>query len=144
MWGVAEYDAPYPLQRGLAMNPTLIALACNLYLPIVAPPAVLAPGVWEDCNYNGIPDDQEPYHDCNANEVQDICDVAEGNSADCNRSGVLDECEFLRFCETAAPGLDGYYGGHKGLPRGGEGRYDFGRRFLLVRAAWLDFEIVLS
>jgi glucose/arabinose dehydrogenase len=33
--------------------------------------------------------------DCNANLVEDSCDIASGNSADCNSNGVPDECENL-------------------------------------------------
>jgi parallel beta-helix repeat protein len=50
-----------------------------------------------DCNANGIPDECEiagnPEPDCNHNGVFDICDIANGTSTDCNGDGVPDECQ---------------------------------------------------
>ena len=64
----------------------------------------------EDCNQNGIPDDQDILNqtstdcdgngvpdecqvDCNDNGVADPCDIADGTSIDCNGNEVPDECE---------------------------------------------------
>jgi glucose/arabinose dehydrogenase len=46
--------------------------------------------------------------DCNANLVEDSCDIAFGNSADCNQNGVPDECETLAtsYC-TAGSSANG-------------------------------------
>lgn len=33
--------------------------------------------------------------DCNGNEIEDACDIAEGTSRDCNANGLPDECEIL-------------------------------------------------
>lgn len=49
--------------------------------------------VENDCNVNGIPDECEAGEDCNANDVQDICDIFTGTSEDCNANAVPDECD---------------------------------------------------
>ena len=61
----------------------------------------------EDCNENGIPDDEDLANcdgsawcsDCNGNGIPDECDIASGESEDCNDNGYPDECEL------ASPGL---------------------------------------
>ena len=46
----------------------------------------------EDCNRNGIPDQQEPgWADCNNNGLMDSCEV--GGTADCNLNGTPDLCD---------------------------------------------------
>ena len=55
----------------------------------------------DDCNNNGIPDDEDlancdgsPWcSDCNTNGVLDECDIDLGLSADCNTNQVPDECD---------------------------------------------------
>ncbi len=67
---------------------------------------------WNDCNRNGVPDDEElanggsdcnangvldvcdenPAIDCNNNLIPDFCDIMSG-APDCNKNGVLDQCE---------------------------------------------------
>jgi|GEM_PF-5891909 len=56
----------------------------------------------EDCNENGIPDDQDiancdpndpACQDCNGNGAPDECDIADLFSNDANGNGVPDECE---------------------------------------------------
>ncbi len=51
---------------------------------------------FDDCNNNGIPDDEEvasdPSLDCNLNGLPDDCDIADGSSPDENQDGVPDEC----------------------------------------------------
>ncbi|MCK4660932.1 MAG: hypothetical protein KAV82_15535, partial [Phycisphaerae bacterium] len=51
----------------------------------------------EDCNANGIDDDQDiaagTSQDCNANTIPDECDIAAGTSQDCQSNGIPDECE---------------------------------------------------
>ncbi len=44
-----------------------------------------------DCNANSIPDGCEP--DCNLNSVADECDIASGQSQDCQPDGVPDSCQ---------------------------------------------------
>ncbi len=51
----------------------------------------IAEGTSEDCNDNGTPDECEP--DCNVNGVPDDCDIASGTSADCNLNDIPDDCE---------------------------------------------------
>jgi hypothetical protein len=48
-----------------------------------------------DCDGDGVPDDAQldGTNDCNDNGVLDACDLAQGNSADSDASGVPDECE---------------------------------------------------
>ncbi|MFQ5495882.1 MAG: fibronectin type III domain-containing protein, partial [Phycisphaerae bacterium] len=45
----------------------------------------------QDCNGNGVPDEQEL--DCQPNGVPDDCDIAAGTSADCNLNAVPDSCD---------------------------------------------------
>ncbi len=52
--------------------------------------------VEEDCNDNGVPDNDELVGgalDCNTNGVPDDCDIAFG-SLDCQADGIPDECQF--------------------------------------------------
>ncbi|MCH7884951.1 MAG: S8 family serine peptidase [Planctomycetes bacterium] len=51
----------------------------------------------EDCNINGIPDQQDidtgTSQDCNSNNIPDECDISGGTSQDCTGNGIPDECE---------------------------------------------------
>ena len=53
--------------------------------------------LFEDCNVNGVPDDQDIADgtslDCNSNGVPDECDLSSGVSEDCNTNGIPDECD---------------------------------------------------
>jgi len=51
----------------------------------------IADGTSDDCNENGVPDECEP--DCNVNDVPDDCDIASGSSSDCDLDGIPDDCE---------------------------------------------------
>lgn len=51
----------------------------------------IAAGTSPDCNGNNVPDECEP--DCNANGTADECDISAQTSADCNGNGVPNECE---------------------------------------------------
>ncbi|MHC4697141.1 MAG: FG-GAP repeat domain-containing protein, partial [Planctomycetota bacterium] len=55
------------------------------------------PGLFLDCNGNGIPDKRDiedgTSQDCNTNTIPDECDIADGTSADDNGNGIPDECE---------------------------------------------------
>ena len=46
-----------------------------------------------DCDGNDVPDECEPFLDCNSNGTHDPCDVSGGLSPDCNTNGLPDECE---------------------------------------------------
>jgi hypothetical protein len=46
-----------------------------------------------DCETNGIPDECEPFVDCNSDAVRDACDIAAGASFDCDNNGTPDECQ---------------------------------------------------
>jgi hypothetical protein len=74
-----------------------------------------------DCNGSGIPDACELLADdndgsglpdvcesldCNANEVPDELEVAEGSATDCDLNGWLDECEWPAVLETRTPPSD--------------------------------------
>ncbi|MFH1745846.1 MAG: hypothetical protein ABIG44_02260 [Planctomycetota bacterium] len=56
---------------------------------------------YEDCNNNGIPDEEdlancqgEPWcDDCNGNGILDECDIADETSMDCQEDGIPDECQ---------------------------------------------------
>lgn len=51
----------------------------------------------EDCNGNGVPDDQDIADgvsaDCNTNQIPDECELDFGLSADCNNNQTPDECD---------------------------------------------------
>ena len=47
----------------------------------------------ETCNESGVCILRTEIHDCNANGVEDLCDIANGSSRDCSGNGVPDECE---------------------------------------------------
>jgi hypothetical protein len=51
----------------------------------------IAAGTSADCSGNGVPDECEP--DCNDNGLADSCDIANQSSEDCNANSVPDECE---------------------------------------------------
>jgi hypothetical protein len=51
---------------------------------------VIALGLEEDCDLDGLPDSCEP--DCNLNGVIDGCDILFGTSLDTNLDGIPDEC----------------------------------------------------
>ena len=51
-----------------------------------------------DCDSNGVPDDDEPFVDCNGNGAFDGCDISSGTSYDCNENGIPDECEGFPDC----------------------------------------------
>lgn len=55
----------------------------------------IADGTSEDCNGNSVPDECEPGgdQDCNENENSDLCDIYLGFSLDCNENAVPDECD---------------------------------------------------
>jgi len=60
-----------------------------------------------DCNNNGIPDDQDITNgtslDCNGDGLPDECDIALGQSSDQNANGVPDECERRRLDRFEGP-----------------------------------------
>jgi hypothetical protein len=51
----------------------------------------IAGQVSSDCNGNGVPDECET--DCNANGAPDTCDLADGTSQDMNQNLIPDECD---------------------------------------------------
>jgi hypothetical protein len=51
----------------------------------------LSAGTSRDCNQDAIPDECEA--DCNRNGTADACDLAAGTSADCNQNDLPDECD---------------------------------------------------
>jgi sugar lactone lactonase YvrE len=74
----------------------------------------------EDCNDNGIPDDQDieegTSQDCNQNGIPDECDIADGTSEDCNENGVPDSCD---IAEGTSEDVNG-----NGIPDECEGTLD--------------------
>ncbi len=52
--------------------------------------------------------------DCNGNDVEDTCDIADGTSRDCNFNTVPDECETLS-CPADLTGLAGVPDGEVGI-----------------------------
>ncbi len=48
---------------------------------------------YSDCFVRAVGGDGELEHDCNLNEVLDVCDIDSGGSADDNGNGIPDECE---------------------------------------------------
>jgi len=63
--------------------------------------------LFEDCNGNGIPDDQDiadgTSQDCNGNGIPDICDIEAGTSQDSNENGVPDECDMAPVASRNLP-----------------------------------------
>ncbi|MFQ5462152.1 MAG: hypothetical protein ACE5E5_05940 [Phycisphaerae bacterium] len=59
-----------------------------------------------DCNGNGIPDDQDiadgTSQDCQPNGIPDECDLQSGTSPDCNENGIPDECDLCSIPEAQA------------------------------------------
>ncbi|MHC5109458.1 MAG: PA14 domain-containing protein [Planctomycetota bacterium] len=88
---VIPTEALSPMQD---CNGNLIPDACD------ASPDVNANGLpdeCEDCNGNGIFDEQDiiggTSEDCNNNGLADECEVIPGGFADCNTNGIPDDCE---------------------------------------------------
>lgn len=50
---------------------------------------------------------EEPYNDCNNNGVEDILDIVQGTSMDCDLNGIPDECEppGVGFCSCEVLGI---------------------------------------
>ena len=46
-----------------------------------------------DCDNDGVPDDCEGEPDCNSNGIPDSCDISSGASNDVNSNGIPDECD---------------------------------------------------
>ncbi len=63
----------------------------------------LVPGA--DCDGNGIPDDCQV--DCNSNGAADTCDLLNAVSEDCNANGVPDECDLGFGCQSIRITEDG-------------------------------------
>ncbi|MCK4659006.1 MAG: hypothetical protein KAV82_05740 [Phycisphaerae bacterium] len=82
-------NGPYEIDAGTAV--TIVSEDCNTNG--IPDDDDVAAGTSEDCNDDGIPDECEPDEDCNSNGVKDICDIGAGTSEDCNRNLVPDECE---------------------------------------------------
>ncbi len=91
-----------------SFTPDWLALAGSRYRPTFDGDGNGVTDICEssDCNANDIADSFELANglatDCNANDVLDSCDVAAG-AADCNANGVIDSCE------ATASGLVGRY-----------------------------------
>lgn len=89
--------------------PIGLATACAV-LSIV-PSLAADPLGGEDCNNNGLPDDQDiangTAEDCNSNGVPDSCDLTMGTEEDVNQNGVPDSCERLYVDRDAPAGGDG-------------------------------------
>ena len=118
-------------------------------LPLVVIPAKITVEVGDDCNANGIPDQQDiadgTSEDCNENGIPDECDLADGTSFDCDDTNIPDECEWKCFdqCNGADLALVPVSADGPSLILGNEIRVEPGTRvFLELRLGGWDPEPV--
>ena len=93
--------------KSLATTFPVLIVLCGLALALQPSVAMAAPapqanrgeggGGGNDCNANDVDDADDiadgTSEDCNGNDIPDECDIADGTSEDCDGNGIPDECE---------------------------------------------------